>query len=303
MRTVGSLGGSIAARSIVQGAFDGLLSGIPGAVLSGHRSSPGLLARAILDKELFTDFPEGSLRQTDILTEVFTLEGEPELILVHIEVQARRESDFAFRMWEYYSLLRFRHRKPIFPVVVYLAPGAGGLTQETYSEGLFGREIVRFQYGVVGLPDLEADEYLQSDNELAPALAALMKSTRLKKAVRKFESLRRTARCEVDDARKLLLGNVIERYLRLTEGEQADMEALIAGTGAQEVEEMISVYEERGIIKGKREMVLRQMSRKFGSLPQTVVERIRRIEEEEPLDLLSDRILTATTLEDMQIGS
>ncbi|TDI34263.1 MAG: transposase, partial [Acidobacteria bacterium] len=34
-----------------------------------------------LNAELFTDFPDGSVREADVVAEVKTLEGEPELVL------------------------------------------------------------------------------------------------------------------------------------------------------------------------------------------------------------------------------
>jgi hypothetical protein len=105
------------------------------------------LARVtFLDKETFTDVPEGSRREADLVAHVFTQSGEPELILVHVEVQTQRRLDFTYRMWEYYALLRFRHRLPVFPIVVYLAPGTGGVTEETYEEALFGRTLLTFRY-------------------------------------------------------------------------------------------------------------------------------------------------------------
>src|SRR5262249_29731349 len=94
-------------------------------------------------------------------------------------------------MWEYYSLLRRRLKLPVFPVVVHLAPGAGGLTTETYREGLFGRETLLHAYDVVGLPDLSADDYLDRDNPLAPALSALMRPSRLGRVAQKSHALRR----------------------------------------------------------------------------------------------------------------
>ena len=39
-----------------------------------------------LEKELFTDFPEGSRREADIVAEVKTHDGDPEIILVHVEL-------------------------------------------------------------------------------------------------------------------------------------------------------------------------------------------------------------------------
>jgi hypothetical protein len=95
-----------------------------------------------LGKELFTDFPHGRLRETDVVAELKTHEGEPELVLIHIEVQARPEKDFAKRMYEYYALLQLRYHVPVFPIVVYLQ-GGEGLTDEEYHEVLFGKELLR----------------------------------------------------------------------------------------------------------------------------------------------------------------
>ena len=96
-----------------------------------------------LDKETFTDLPEGSRREADLVAQVYTHEGEPEILLVHVEVQTQRRSAFPYRMFEYYGLLRFRHRVPVFPLAVYLASGAGGMVGETYRETLFGHAVQR----------------------------------------------------------------------------------------------------------------------------------------------------------------
>ncbi|HLJ57637.1 MAG TPA: hypothetical protein VKT77_21560 [Chthonomonadaceae bacterium] len=73
--------------------------------------------------------PQGAQREADLVAQVYSLEGEPELILTHIEVEAERRGSFAERMHEYYMLLKLRHRRLIFPIVLYLSPGAGGLTK------------------------------------------------------------------------------------------------------------------------------------------------------------------------------
>jgi hypothetical protein len=101
-----------------------------------------------LDKELFTDLPEGEQREVDLVAQVYTLDGIPEIVLVHVEVEAQRRRTFPFRMFEYFMLLRLRHRVPVFPAVIYLSPGAGGMTEETYREDVLGREVVRFIYSV-----------------------------------------------------------------------------------------------------------------------------------------------------------
>ena len=84
-----------------------------------------------LDKELFADRPDGPKREADVVARVETLDGEPEMVLIHVEVQQRRQADVPERMLEYYMLLRLRHRLPILPMVVYLTGGRDGLTEES----------------------------------------------------------------------------------------------------------------------------------------------------------------------------
>ena len=112
-------------------------------------------------------------------------------------------------------LFRLRHRLRVLPIAVFLSPGAGGLTRERYIEETFEEEIATFSYRAVGLPDLDADDYQNKDNPLAPALSALMRTSRLGKVAQKYESLRTMARSGLDEARLALLTNVVETYLPL----------------------------------------------------------------------------------------
>ena len=68
-----------------------------------------------LDKEVFTNLADGSSRRADVVAKIATRDGEPELVLVHIETQAEPRKDFQARMFEYYSLLWARHKIPVFP--------------------------------------------------------------------------------------------------------------------------------------------------------------------------------------------
>jgi hypothetical protein len=113
-----------------------------------------------LDKDLFTDFPGGSPREPDIVAQIKTHDGGPEIVLVHIEVQLRREPDFEERMFQYYAMLWLRYRIPIVPIVVYLRGGREGLAEEEYRVWLFGRERLRFRYESIRLARLDAEEYL-----------------------------------------------------------------------------------------------------------------------------------------------
>lgn len=276
-----------------------------------------------LDKEVFTDLPQGAQREADLAAQVHTIDGEPEIILTHIEVEARRRGTFPERMFEYFMLFRLRHQLHILPIAVFLSPGSGGLTKERHVERLFDRDVSVFTYDAVGLPDLNADDYQTKDNPLAPALSALMRPSALGKVAQKYQSLRAMAQSGVDEARLALLTNVVETYLILDAVERQRFEALISTPEGAEIKQMISIYEQRGIekgieqgiekgieqgiqkgieqgvVRGKRETLLRLLERKFGALSERVRTRVEQITGTEELDRLSDAILTSQSLADM----
>jgi len=253
----------------------------------------------LLDKEVFTDVPAGALREPDLIARVPAHNGEPELILIHIEVQTRRDRDFGARMLEYYMLLRLRYKLPVFPIVLYLERGAGGLGADRYEESLFDVPILTFSYQRVGVPDLAVEEYLQSSNPLAFGLAALMRPGERHAAEVKADCLLRIARAVIDEARKVLLVNCVETYLRLDTGEQQLFDELVQQAPYEEVTVMRSVYEIEGEKRGKRDAVLRLLRRKFGALPEPVEAHVGALESEAELDTLLDAILDARALADL----
>ncbi len=272
----------------------------------------------LIEGELFTDLPSGARREPDLLVEAHTKEGAIELIMVHIEVQRKREKDVPYRMWEYYSLLRLRRKRPVFPVVVYLAPGTGGLTEESHTESLFGRDILAFRYAAVGLPDLPAEQYLERENVLAPALSALMRSGEVTRVMHKLRMYQRMTISSLDEARRSLLLYVMDSYLKLNQSEEEELRRLVEQPELQEVKEMLTTYEERGIqkgiqqgivqgvqqgiVQGQRRTLLLMMRRKFGNLPDSVQSRVESITDSNELDSLSERLIAAATLDEMDLS-
>ena len=251
--------------------------------------------------ELFTDVPEGSVRRADTVALVPTLDGDPELVLINVETQSERRSEVRFRVSEYYMLLRLRYKLPVFPIALYIVPGTGGITHETYEETLFGENILAFNYAAIGLPELQADEYLESDNPLAPALSALMRPLQLGRATQKFVSLQRIINSPIDEARQVLLTNIVETYLTLSADEEALYENLVSQSDETEVEEMVNLFEERVTLKARRKTLLDQMQTKFGELPIETETKVRSISDDTQLTALLRRVLTADTLADMEL--
>ena len=144
-----------------------------------------------------------------------------------------------------------------------------------------------------------------------------MRTSRLGKVAQKYQSLREMAQSRVDDAHRALLTNVVETYLILNADESAQFEHLITLPGGEEVVEMISVYEQRGIQKGMvkgiekgmekgiahgtRQTLLRQMAVKFGELPISVREHIESRADTTELNRLTDLVVSASSLDEMSL--
>ena len=58
---------------------------------------------------------------------------------------------------------------------------------------------------------------------------------------------------------------------------------------------------EAGVIEGKRKAILRQLAAKFGTLPREITAKAEAMSEPE-LDSVLDRLLTATTLDELRLG-
>lgn len=67
------------------------------------------------------------------------------------------------------------------------------------------------------------------------------------------------------------------------------------------VEKGLEKGREAGLLTGKRETLLRQLSAKFGALPKELRTRVEAIESVDAPDVLLERVLSATSLEDLKL--
>jgi hypothetical protein len=139
--------------------------------------------------EVFIDLPQGERRTADVVAEVRSLEGEPELVIVHVEIQREREPHFGHRMWQYYVALRQRENKPVIPIALVfyagrdgIAAGRDGIAREEYEEAVFGERILTFRYLQISLPLLRAEDYVQAEQVLGAGLASVMRLPRDRQA-------------------------------------------------------------------------------------------------------------------------
>ena len=125
---------------------------------------------------------------------------------------------------------------------------------------------------------------------------------------------------ELGDIPKLLLMNLIEVYFELGAAQAKRFEQVFSEE-FREAEEMEVMWADRmkakwakegleegrekglieGLIEGKREALLRQLAKKFGSLSEDVTAHVRALESVDEIDVYLDRVLSATSLEEMEL--
>lgn len=261
-----------------------------------------------LDKETFTDTPEGEHRFLDLVAQVATLEGDAELLLVHVEIEARaRRRAMGIRMWRYAMQLWLRERLRVVPVVLYLRGGQPGVEKITVEHRFADHLLATFTYWAFGLSPSQAAEYLDRPQSLAPALAALMDPGDLSAPRHRIECLRRVGRAELDDARKFLLVNFVETYVQLDEAEQEEYEQLLAAEPNEEVKTMemtwgdqkIAEGMEIGRMEGVRSSVMDLLERRFGPLSERTKERVLAVSSTDELSRLHLRAIDARSLEEV----
>jgi hypothetical protein len=267
-----------------------------------------------LDGQLFTDLPEGEHRYLDLVAEVKTLDAETEIVLVHVEIEARaRGRTMDHRMWHYAMQLWLRHERPVVPIVVYLKGGTPDVEPVTVEHRFAGQHLASYTYFAFGLARSQAARYLDRPELLAPALAALMDPRGLSPARHKIECLRRIARAEVDDAGRFLLVNCVETYVQWNDTAQEEYETLLAEEENQEVTTMEMTWGDRmmekgrieglekGRVEGMRTLVAGMIESRFGAVPADRKRRIEAIDSTDELTRLADRLLTARSLDDLGI--
>jgi hypothetical protein len=283
-----------------------------------------------LDKEQFTDTREGEHRRLDLVAEVPSIRGDPELVIVHVEVEAQARRTMGRRLLNYAMQLWLRHGAPIVPVVVYLRGGKPDVTRERVPLRAFNTTFFTFRYFAFGLSPSQAREYLARREPLAWALAALMQRGGRSPEQHRLACLQPIARAEIDDARKVLLASCVETYVQLNESQREAYETLLDREENREVAAMertlLTTLDraaqqgyaeglERGIEKGmekglaegelkgreqgKRELLLDLLGRRFGPLPDATVQRVQALSSPEELSRLAERVLDARSLDDL----
>ena len=110
----------------------------------------------------------------------------------------------------------------------------------------------------------------------------------------------------IDVARRSLLVDFVETYVSLDPQESIEFGTLVTTDNQyKEVKKMVTTYEqqgiEKGIEKGKKEMLLLLLNKKFGELSDQQQQTVLQIDSTQELDRLLLAIMDAKTLAELDL--
>lgn len=266
-----------------------------------------------IQQEMFTDVTRGDKHRVDILVET-KLKDEPGIILLHVENQAQAQSDFAERMFVYFSRLYQKHRCRILPIAVFSYPEKRDEPDGFKLEFAF-MSVLSFNFLTLELKKHNWRDYIKSKNPVAAALLSKMVYQENEKVYVKLEFLRMLVNMELDPARMMLLTGFFETYLRLNETEERMLEKEIGKIDQKEADKMIELttsWEEKGKTKGRIEgkiegklegqatILIKLLKKKFGNIPADIDAQVKTLSEAK-LQHLAEAIFDLETIDDVRI--
>lgn len=266
-----------------------------------------------LDKELQKTVRDAELgrRYADKLVKVTTLANRETWVLIHVEVQGQRETDFDQRMYVYNYRLYDRYQVDVVSLAV-LADDAPGFQAGDFRRGLWGCEV-HFRFPSVKLLDLRNDWHVLEGNPNPFALVVMAQLNALERPEprklkdAKFGLIRLMLGRGYERAQILELLRIIDWLLVLPKGLEDELTSELDAYGQENKMPYITSFERVGMRRGERigihkghiEILHRQLKKKFGSAYTPVYrERVDAAESEDILEW-SDRLLTASKIEDV----
>lgn len=131
-----------------------------------------------MDKELLAIIPDrerkNGKRIADLLAKVFLRDGTEKWILVHTEIEAGSQEDFAFRLFQYHYRLLDRYHTPVETIAVFTG-NANQPRPSSYHHHVIDTQV-NFRYRAYHIFDHSEEELLGMDNAFALIVLACQKA-------------------------------------------------------------------------------------------------------------------------------
>lgn len=250
-----------------------------------------------MPQEYFADLTTGEDKVIDLLVEVKQA-GEDVGFLLHIEAQSYVEQDFTRRMFLYFARLHQKYLQRIYPIVVFSFDEPQREEPYIYTIEFPNRKVLEFSFESIQLNRLNWRDYLNQRNPVAAALMAKMKIAPGDRPKVKAECLRLLATLRLDPARTRLISGFVDTYLRLnTQESEVFQEELgrLEETEREGIMQITTSWAE----EAERSLILRQLARRVGELPEHVRSQIDTLPIAQ-LEALGEALLDFSNLADVE---
>ena len=250
-----------------------------------------------LQQEYFADLTSGEEKIVDLLVEVQQL-GVTAAFLIHLEAQSFSEANFARRIFFYFSILHQRYLQRIYPIVVFSFDKPDRQENNRYTVKFGDRTILDFNFEAIQLNRLNWRDYLNQQNPVAAALMAKMKIETGDRPKVKAECLRLLATLRLDPARTRLISGFVDTYLRLNTQEEQVFQSEVGKLEPSKQEQIMQITTS-WMEQGERSLVLRQLARRVGDIPEGIRSQIELFSLNE-IESLGEALLDFTNLSDLE---
>jgi predicted transposase/invertase (TIGR01784 family) len=269
-----------------------------------------------LPQEYFADLTAGETKIVDLLAQV-RLAGQEVGFLIHLEAQSSSKANFARRIFFYFARLHQKYLQPIYPIVLFSFDEPYREEPNQYSVEFDDLKVMEFNFFPIQLNRLNWRDFLNQRNPVAAALMAKMQIDIADRPRVKVECLRLLATLRLDPARSQLISGFVDTYLKLNvqeeqvfqvevgtleETEREDLMQIVTSWMERGIEQGIAEGEQRGRVEGKIEgeqsLVLRQLTRRLGTLPMSAEAQVQALALPQ-LEALGEALLDFVQLSDL----
>lgn len=273
----------------------------------------------------------------DLVGETRDTEGRSLEVLIHPEIQMKTDADIGWRVLQYnagLTLQQASRNARVLTLVFYHCRGAGGIQKRRFTLDFYGEPLLEVGYWSVGLGDLDAERYAESEIPIAWALASWMKQRRESRVRLRLRLQEKILRSVEDVPYRRLLLNAVRTYFKLNGAEQRQEEELLRseefGKGVSEMFEQYLHTElgklesdaknqglqeglnrglqeglnrglQEGLNRGRQDALLTLLRSRFSGIPNEVIASIQNLTDPDSLDALIRRAATAASLEEVGV--
>lgn len=214
-----------------------------------------------LDKELNVLFEEAGNKRpkkdrqriTDALILIdIVIEEKTEQILIYWEHQGYKPKTFNERVFHCFCGIYFKFRKPVFPIVMFTDPATWRKpVKDVHRIELFGHPIAEFNYRLIKLKHIPAEEFEKkaTENPLAAAYLPLTDYPKKDRPLIKAKAINGIAGLAQGPKRSALY-SLIDHSLPLDSKEEKMFHSIIKENPMFREAKMLQSIEEIGIEKG-----------------------------------------------------